>query len=768
MKKIFTLLVLSFVLLSTNGFSQVVTRLLGSSPFQDSLWFLDTTNWQVVRRIGPTPNVGGAFTGMNSIARNPVTGTVFVINKQSAVSGRVLGKLDPLSGVVTIVGNLGDNFSSIAFTSDQKLYACTGDGASVPETLYQIDTATAAKRLVKTLGNGADGEIISWNPTDNLLYHWSGNGTIVYEKMDTVTGPYNFTNIPIIGTTSGETFGAVYIGNNTFLTSNISSAFNRFAATGNCSASFGSNPDDLRGMAFITCPRSITGTLSFCTGGSTTLTAGSTGPGYQWYMNGVLLPGETAQTYVVTAAGHYNCRISDACGTDSSGAGVNVIVNPLPTVTASSTAGTVCAGTSVTLTGGGASTYTWTGGVTDAVPFVPVSTSSYTVTGTDANGCMNTAATSVVVNPLPTVVANSTSSAVCAGTSVTLTGSGAISYTWDNSVMDGVAFVPASTIMYTVTGTDANGCMNTDMITVTVNPLPVVALGADVVQCAGSVMFDAQNAGSTYLWSDGSTTQTITVSTSGTYSVVVTDANGCMNSDTVMATINALPIVDLGSDVTQCGGTVTLDAQNVGSTYLWSDASVNQTLVVSTTGNYFCSVTDANGCSSSDTVMITINIPPSVTGTAASLVVCVDDAADALTGTPNGGTWSGAGVTGSSFDPGVAGIGNHTLTYSFTDVNNCTSTATVDVLVNACVGIDEHASVNGTSLFPNPSNGNVQIMLTDASLVTVYNSIGQSVMTVQLTDGTHTLDMTGFAEGTYFVHTQNSKGVSTQRLMISK
>src|ERR1041385_2203131 len=101
MKKIFTFLFLAFSLHSFNGFAQTVTRLIGSSPFQDSLWVFDTTNFTVLRHIGPTPSSGGPFTGMNGIAKSP-SGTIFVINKQSAVSGRVLGKLNPLTGLVTI------------------------------------------------------------------------------------------------------------------------------------------------------------------------------------------------------------------------------------------------------------------------------------------------------------------------------------------------------------------------------------------------------------------------------------------------------------------------------------------------------------------------------------------------------------------------------------------------------------------------------------------------------------------------------------------
>ncbi|MBC7862614.1 MAG: hypothetical protein IAF38_06535, partial [Bacteroidia bacterium] len=280
--------------------SQNITRMLGSSPFQDSLWIIDTSSFTVVRRIGPTPSTGGAFTGMNGIARNPLSGTIYVVNKQSAVSGRVLGTLNPLTGVVNIIGNLGDNFSSITFTSDGKLYGTVGDGGTALESLFQIDTATAAVRLVKTLGNGNDGEVICYDPSDNMLYHWSGNGTIVFEKFDTITGPYNFTNIPIIGTTNGETFGAVNIGPGKFITSNIGSSFNRFYSSGVVDPQFGSNPDDLRGLAFITCPRTISGPSGICIGSTATISAPAGAVSYQWYKAGVLLAGETNQTLVVS------------------------------------------------------------------------------------------------------------------------------------------------------------------------------------------------------------------------------------------------------------------------------------------------------------------------------------------------------------------------------------------------------------------------------------------------------------------------------------
>src|SRR5690606_38566949 len=143
-------------------------------------------------------------------------------------------------------------------------------------------------------------------------------------------------------------------------------------------------------------------------------------------------------------------------------------------------------GSTTTLTGGGVSSYTWDNGVTDNVPFTPTSTGIYTVTGTDSNGCKNTAQVVVNVNPLPTVTATATSVNFCAGGATTLNGNGASSYTWDKGVSNNVAFVPTATNVYTVTGVDSNGCVNTAQIKVTVNQLPAItAVPSFVTVCAG-------------------------------------------------------------------------------------------------------------------------------------------------------------------------------------------------------------------------------------------------------------------------------------------
>jgi len=211
-----------FLLCAFSSHSQPVTRVIGVSPSLDSIWVLDTVNFEVTRRLGPTPNSGGLFTGFNGLAVHPQTEEIYILCKQNGVSGRMLGKLNLLTGVVTLIGNLNDNFASITFNANGTLFGVTGDGAAIPETVYRINTANASKTLLQHLGNGVDGEVISYCSVNNKMYHWSGSAPVVYERFDTSFA--GGQNLPV-SNTDGETSGAIYKGRGKFLISNINSHF---------------------------------------------------------------------------------------------------------------------------------------------------------------------------------------------------------------------------------------------------------------------------------------------------------------------------------------------------------------------------------------------------------------------------------------------------------------------------------------------------------------------------------------------------------------
>lgn len=157
---------------------------------------------------------GQTITGGNSITRHPVTGTYWALLKLSGQTGRELVTIDPDTLAITRIGNTGSptnrNFSSLTFNADGTiLYAVTGDGSpNNPETLFTLDQSTAAPTVVCTLGNGADGEVIAFNSNDSKLYHFSGNSTRLFERIDDITGPA--CTVTSLSTGNGEIFGAVY------------------------------------------------------------------------------------------------------------------------------------------------------------------------------------------------------------------------------------------------------------------------------------------------------------------------------------------------------------------------------------------------------------------------------------------------------------------------------------------------------------------------------------------------------------------------------
>lgn len=340
----------------------------------------------------------------------------------------------------------------------------------------------------------------------------------------------------------------------------------------------------------------------------------------------------------------------------------------------------------------------------------------------------------VTVNPLPTIGSTATpGNTVCQGSNVTFNGTGGSTYAWSGGVNDGVPFTAMTSGTYTVTGTDANGCSNTATANLTVNPLPTVNLGQDVTQCGGNVTLDAQNAGASYLWSTTATTQTINVSNSGTYYVGVMNANGCVNGDTILVTINALPVVDLGADYSACDMT-TLDAGNPGSTYLWNTTSPQQQIAVSTSGQYYVDVTDTNGCTSSDTINVTINASPNVAANASALSSCEDGGPITLSATPVGGTWSGPGVTGNTFDPTVGG-GAYMPTYSITDANGCSGSAWVNITVYSLPVLQASSSASNVCM----DDANVMLLGTPSGGSWSGSSVTGNQFDPSIGSGTYTM-----------------------------
>jgi hypothetical protein len=215
---------------------------------------------------------------------------------------------------------------------------------------------------------------------------------------------------------------------------------------------------------------------------------------------------------------------------------VTVTVNPLPSLTLTpSPSATICSGQQETLTAAGASTYTWTGSISNGTAFTPTASATYSVSGTDLNGCAGTNSIHVTVNATPTISINASANAVCPSTPVTLTATGGVTYTWSPAIANGVAFVPSGTTTYTVIADNGNGCTSTAMKTITVYPAPTLSITATpTFVCHGTpCTLTASGSVTSYTWSGGVTNGVpFYPAATGGYTVNATDANGCQISGT--------------------------------------------------------------------------------------------------------------------------------------------------------------------------------------------------------------------------------------------
>jgi trimeric autotransporter adhesin len=437
----------------------------------------------------------------------------------------------------------------------------------------------------------------------------------------------------------------------------------------------------------------ISGTLEVCSGASTTLTA-SSGDAYLW-SNGattqaITVSPSSATSYTVTVT-------TNGCSATSAVATVNV--NPVPVVNAGNDV-TICNGESVTLTASGANTYEWSdGSLTASTTVSPVTTTTYTVIGTNANNCQSTDQVVVTVVNAPAASITASATTICAGAPVTLTanaGSG-FTYLWSDGTntvgtTQAITVNPTANTNYTVTVTNANNCSTTSAPTaITVNPLPLATISGTLEVCSGASTTLTASSGDAYLWSNGATTSSITVNplSATSYTVTVT-TNGCSTTSAVATVnVNPVPVVNAGNDVTICNGaSVTLTASGATS-YLWNDGSTTASINVSpsTTTTYTVTGENANGCQSTDQVVVTVVNAPAASITASATTIC---AGAPVTLTANAGSgftylWSdGTNSVGTTQAITVNPTVDTEYTVTVTNANNCfASSAPVLINVNA-------------------------------------------------------------------------------------
>ncbi len=502
---------------------------------------------------------------------------------------------------------------------------------------------------------------------------------------------------------------------------------------------------------------------AICLGENVTLT-GSGASTYVWDNNvkdGVAFAPSTMNTYTVTGTDVNGC---------SKTASVNLIVNinPLPTIIAKTSKSSICLGENVTLTGSGGSTYSWDNNVTDGVSFAPSKMKTYTLTGTDVNGCSSTASVDVIVNALPIVVANTSTTAICLGQNVTLTGSGATNYTWNKNVINNVAFAPSTLTIYTVTGTDINGCSSIATVSVNVNALPtVVASASKSAICLGENVTLTGSGASTYVWDNNVTDGlAFTPNTMKTYILTGTDANGCVATSIVSVNVNSLPtVVASVSKPAICLGDNVILTGSGASTYTWdNNVTDGVSFAPSTLKTYTVTGTNLNGCSSTASVDVSVNSLPKVLATVSKLAICLGDNVTLTGSGASTYAWDNNVTNGVAFAPSTL----TTYIVTGTDANGCSSTATVEVKVDNCSGIEEKL-ISNFKLYPNPT---VDKLILDATDVITYIGFsykiidmqGKEVYNAELRSAKTEISLKNVcSRGIYILHLMDDHGVSVKQ-----
>jgi gliding motility-associated-like protein len=441
------------------------------------------------------------------------------------------------------------------------------------------------------------------------------------------------------------------------------------------------------GYAYIACTCGSMQLSQLCQGTSSVISAPAGFSTYSWSVGG------TGQSVTINNPVN-GTNVSCTC-TSVQGCAVvlNALINISP-VTFTTNSPSICPGGTAVLTASpGTYNYSWSNLQTgSSISVTPASTTTYSVTASDpGGGCSSSSQAIVTVFPLPTANAGN-DVAICNGSSASLTASGGVSYQWSNSANTATTTVTPSTVTtYTVTVTSADGCTASDNVIVSFT-VPVANAGTDQIICAGQSANLTAFGGVSYAWSNSSHTQSTNVSPAATalYTVTVTDASGCTATDDVQVTVNSLPSANAGPDQAICiGSSANLNASG-GVTYSWnptnalSDPNIaNPIANPLNTVNYMVTVTDVNGCSASDNMILTVN-PLPLASAGPDQTICTGQNANLMATGGTGYSWNP--ITALS-NPNIANpvanpVTTSVYTVTVTDANGCSATDDLTINVN--------------------------------------------------------------------------------------
>lgn len=739
--------------------------LTGATDGSSNLWSTgDTTSSIQVNSVG-------VYTLFISGSCGTFRDTVEIVNSNLSVSAALTNGIScsgASDGEVTATVAGGSGPFSYAWSSGESTNTITGLASgtytvTVSDSLgcTAVNSVTVTSPMMLTSGLSIDSVISCNGNSDGVLSVTPSGGTSPYTYLWSNSATTNVIN-------------------------NLSAAAYLVTVTdaNGCSVIDATAISEPSALVAVTAVDSAVSCNGASDGGASVSIVGGTSPySYLWSnaASTASLTGVAAGTYTVTVTDNNGCTAS-ANVTIGEPTAMNLIATVISNVSCNSASD---GSASANASGGTAPySYSWSSSSSGAT-VTNLTAGTYTVTATDANGCTATANVTVT-DPSALSSQVNTTDVNCSGAnngSVTATisgGSAPYTYSWNNPNIAGNSSLTLSAGTYILTVTDANGCQLIDTAVVgTLNTLPAINLGNDTSFCIGDTIMLNAGAFSSYSWSTGANTPIISVNGVGSYWVQVTDANGCINRDTI--NINSHPAMTLITNTVfetcQFDATGSASVNISGGTApfstLWNDnaAQTTDTAINLTNGNYMVNVIDAKGCSSQASAFVGYSFTqPTVDLGADTTRICTGGS---YTATPGAGfanyLWS-TGDTTAAITVSTAG----TYSVTATDGNGCSSSDSMVLAIDVCVGLNDHNSAVAMRYYPNPNDGNFQFSLEGFggknAQLTIMNLQGKIIHDEQLNNMPNTFnkqfDLSNHAKGIYLMSLRTKDNKWVEKIII--
>jgi hypothetical protein len=686
-----------------------------------------------------TPSASLSGSVSNVVSANPGITTSYTVNGVTGVcSGSAVTTISvdttpvlsiSLSNPTICAGNLTAISASGASSYSWNPGALNGASISVNPLATTVYTLTGQNGNCFSIKN----ETLFVNPNPNLSASASPSALCQgISSTLSVGGAITYTWQPgnLIGTTHTVTplVSTIYTVSGT----------NGFGCTASSNVTLNVTPYPVLSIS----PSSPT----FCAGVSSILTA-SGAASYSWNPGG-----SNSASIVISPTITTSYTVFGSTNNCPGNASVSITVINTPTVIASSSSPTVCAGNSLTLSSSGANSYTWNPGnfIGSVYSVNALSNTIYSVNGTAINGCLDSKTLSVVVFSVPIVSVGASPATICTGNSSALSASGANSYIWNPGNLSGsVVFVaPTGLTNYTVAGTSSQGCTSFSSIAVNVSSYPsLTAISSSSAICANASATLSVAGASSFTWNPGSlngTNVTVSPLANTTYTVTGGNIAGCLSTTTVSIVVNANPLISLSSvSNTLCSGnSSTLNVSGANS-YTWQPSGLNGNSITVTPLNttvYTVTGKDAIGCATAATLQLLVYPTPGLVSTTTSSLICKGETA----------TLSASGASSYTWTPGLSTSSSIAVSpvaptaYIVTGSNGtCIATTALVILVNpsptlfASAAYTNMCSGTSNTLFANgaqnyiwhPGSINSQLIIVNPSVNTTYTVTGTNAST---------------------------------------